>query len=74
MELGFTTLKTNTKNFFINEKWILVVMLLLFLERLIVMAQLGVIYTIYCIIKTDEVAKKFPQFCNDDFLIIAKGH
>jgi two-component system sensor histidine kinase YesM len=29
---------------------------------------------IYCIIKTDEVAKKFPQFCNDDFLIIAKGH
>jgi len=30
--------------------------------------------TIYCIIKTDEVAKKFPQFCNDDFLIIAKGH
>jgi len=31
-------------------------------------------YNIYCIIKTDEVAKKFPQFCNDDFLIIAKGH
>ena len=31
-------------------------------------------FTIYCIIKTDEVAKKFPQFCNDDFLIIAKGH
>ena len=31
-------------------------------------------YGIYCIIKTDEVAKKFPQFCNDDFLIIAKGH
>jgi len=30
--------------------------------------------SIYCIIKTDEVAKKFPQFCNDDFLIIAKGH
>lgn len=32
------------------------------------------IFRIYCIIKTDEVAKKFPQFCNDDFLIIAKGH
>jgi hypothetical protein len=36
--------------------------------------ELKLLIDIYCIIKTDEVAKKFPQFCNDDFLIIAKGH
>lgn len=46
MKLGFMAIKNTTKNFFHNEKWILVVMLLLFLERLIVMAQLGATYTL----------------------------
>lgn len=46
MKLGFMAIKNTTKNFFHNEKWILVVMLLLFFERLIVMAQLGATYTL----------------------------
>ena len=46
MKLGFIALKMKAKNFFINEKWIVIVMLLLFLERLIVMGQLGATYTL----------------------------
>lgn len=38
--------KTKIKNFLISEKWILLVMLLLFMERLIVMGRLGVMYSL----------------------------
>ncbi len=46
MKLRLITLKTTIKNFLINEKWVLIVMLLLLLERLIVMGQLGAMYTL----------------------------
>lgn len=38
--------KTKIKNFLISEKWILLVMLLLFMERLIVMGRLGAMYSL----------------------------
>lgn len=44
--MKYTAFKTKFKTFLIKEKWILIVMLLLFLERLIAMIQLGVTYTL----------------------------
>jgi len=30
--------------------------------------------SVCCIMKLDKVAKEIPHFCNNKFLIIAKGH
>ena len=44
--MKITTLKNTFKSFLINEKWILIVMFLLFVERFIVLRQFGVMYNL----------------------------